>query len=56
MALKRSDERSRPHLDAIFGIGDDTLFNRDRLPHKAMTRAVYEWPDERNALWPFCQA
>jgi hypothetical protein len=56
MALQRSDERSRPHLDALFGMNDATFFNRDRLLHYAMARAVCEWLDERNALWPFYQA
>jgi len=37
-------------------MSDDTLWNGDRLLHSAMARALSEWLDERNALWPFCQA
>jgi hypothetical protein len=55
-ALARSDERSRPRLEALFGMSDDTFLNGDRLLHYAMARALCEWLDERNELWPFYQA
>jgi hypothetical protein len=55
-ALARPDERSRPRLEALFGMSDDTFLNGDRLLHYAMARALCEWLDERNELWPFYQA
>ena len=55
-ALERSGERARRFLDALFGTSDEAFWNCDRLPDSAMERALYEWLDERNAGWPFCQA
>jgi hypothetical protein len=55
-ALEHSGERSRPRLDALFGMSDDTFLNGDRLLHYAMARALCEWLDERHELWPFYQA
>jgi hypothetical protein len=55
-ALELSGERSRPRLDADYGMSDDTYLNGDRLLHYAMARALCEWLDEPHALWLFCQA
>jgi hypothetical protein len=55
-ALQRADERTRPHLDSLFGMSNEAFLKGDRLLHYAMARALCEWLDERSALWPFYQA
>jgi len=47
--LERSGERSRPRLDDLYGMSDDTFLNGDRLLHYTMGRALCEWLDERHA-------
>ena len=49
-ALSRPAASSRPRLDDLFGMSDDTFSGAEHLLHYAMARAACEWLDERHAI------
>jgi len=50
-ALERSSERSRPRLEALFGMSDDAFLNGDRMLHYAMARALCGWWSRSPGWW-----